>query len=54
MCVGGGEAMARTMEPDTAPPADTYFPLMLGPTILESTPARFYSLRCEIILSLLL
>lgn len=39
--------MARTMEPDTAPPADTYFPLMLGPTILESTPARFYSLRYE-------
>lgn len=39
--------MARTVEPDTAPPADTYFPLILGPTILESTSTRFYSLRYE-------
>jgi hypothetical protein len=43
--------MARTVEPDTAPPAETYFPLILGPTILESTPTRFYSLRCKIISS---
>ena len=43
--------MARTVEPDTAPPAETFFPLILGPTILESTPARFYSLRCEIPIS---
>lgn len=46
--------MARTVEPDTAPPADTYFPLILGPTILESTSTRFYSLRCKILLCVLI
>lgn len=39
--------MASTVEPDTAPPADTYFPLVLGPTILEPGSTRYYSLRYE-------
>jgi ELL-associated factor len=39
--------MAKTQEPDTAPRADKWYRLKLGPTISEQNSSRFYTLRYE-------
>jgi len=39
--------MAKTQEPDTAPRADKWYRLKLGPTISEQNSSRFYTLRCK-------
>ncbi|CAK9868602.1 unnamed protein product [Sphagnum jensenii] len=39
--------MAKTQEPDTAPRADKWYRLKLGPTVSEQNSSRFYTLRYE-------